>query len=124
MQTELNLNLDAQYAALISQFTALNAQLNSFINGDANTTIVTANGTIKSLAGIINELTTFRYVQKIIDIQTYELMIADDLNIDQSLIVRVYQDPTTANNGLYIKQSPGVYTKINYTNLYDLVPNQ
>jgi len=123
MQTELNLNLDAQYAALISQFTALNAQLNSFINGDANTTIVTANGTIKSLAGIIKELTTFRYVQKIIDIQTYELMIADDLNIDQSLIVRVYQDPTPTNNGLYIKQSPGVYTQINYTNLYDLVPN-
>ena len=110
------LNLDAQYSALIDQFTALNAKLNSFINGGASTTIVTDAGTIKSLAGVIADLNKFRYVQKIIDHRLYIDMIADDLNIEVGLLVRVWGD-TILIDGIYEKVSAGVYNKINYSDL-------
>ena len=122
MQTELNLNLDPEYASLISQFTSLNAQLNSFINGTSETTIVTNAGTIKSLSGIVAALNEFHYVQKIIDIQTYAAMISDDLNIENGMLIRVYGD-TILLNGIYSKVSTGVYTLVNYSSLYGLSPS-
>ena len=113
------LNLDTQYSALIDQFIALNAQLNSFINGDIHTTIVTNAGTIKSLSGIIADLNKFRFVQRIIDHRLHIDMITDDLNINIGLLIRVYGD-TPIINGIYIKTATGVYSKISYSDLYGL----
>jgi hypothetical protein len=117
--TVLDLNLDQQYSALIDQFSALTTKMNAFINGDKNTTIVTDAGTIKSLSGVIADLNKFRFVQKIIDHNLYADMIADDINIDVGMLIRIFGD-TSLINGIYLKSATGVYGKINYANLYGL----
>ena len=124
--TTQSLSLDQQYSALITQLTALNTQLNTFVNGQVTDTITTTDGrVIKSLAGLVADLNKFRYVQKIVDQRLYTDMIAADATLDVGLIVRVWGDTPTVN-GLYLKQTaavgntPGTYAKISYTSLYDL----
>lgn len=119
-------SLDQQYSSLITQLTALNAQLDKFVNGLATDTITTTDGRVlKSLSGIIADLNKFRYVQKIVDQRLYSDMIAADATLDVGLIVRVWGDTPTVN-GLYLKQTaavgstPGTYAKITYSTLYDL----
>jgi hypothetical protein len=112
--------LDQQYSTLIDQLSALNAKLNAFINGAATDTVALDNGnTIKTLSGIVADLTRFHYVQKVVDQRLYSDMIAADSTLEVGLLVRVWGD-TALINGLYLKQAPGTYQKVSYATLYDL----
>jgi hypothetical protein len=113
----MNATNDTQLT-LVEQLTNLNEQLNLFINGDADTIVVTDSGPIKSIAGIVRDLTKFRYVQKVIDHRLYSDMVADDLNLEDGLLIRVWGD--TEANGLYKKLGALDYAKVSYTDLYDL----
>lgn len=115
-----NLSLDQQYSNLVTALSDLNAQYNSFLNGDEDDTITLNNGkVIKTLSGVIDDLKRFKYVQKVVDQKLYSDMIAADSTLEDGLLVRVWGD-TGLVNGLYRKQSAGQYTKISYKDIYDL----
>lgn len=111
--------LDTKYSQLIDQLTKFNEKLDTFINGDEDETVVVNSGTIKSLSGTIKDLNRFRYVQKVINHRLYADMIAADINIEDGMLIRIWGD-TILINGIYKKDSTNVYTKIIYSDLYDL----
>lgn len=102
---------------LVAQLTQLNKQLELFIKGDADTTIATNGGLIKSIAGISRDLNQFRYVQKVIDHRLYSDMISADNDIENGMLVRIWGDNT---NGIYRKNGSLDYSKVSYSDLYDL----
>jgi hypothetical protein len=109
-------NLESKYSMLVDQLQALNNKLDQFINGDAAVTINTGNGTIKSLAGIVEDLYTVRALQKIVDHRLLADAQADDTILEGEL-VRVWGDTLT---GIYKKNSEGTLDQISYADLYDL----
>lgn len=111
-------NLDIKYSQLVDQLQALNDKFDQFINGDATVTISTGSGTIKSLAGIIQDITTIQYIQKMKDHRLYSQMIAD-ASILEGMLIRLWGDGDL--NGIYIYQD-GAFNKINYQTLYGLAP--
>lgn len=113
------MNINSTQSELVAQLTQLNAKLELFINGDADTTIATTNGgVIKSIAGIARDLERLRYVQKVVDHRLQSDMLADT-DIDDGMLVRVWGD-TTQINGLYQKMGELGFVKISYRDLYDL----
>lgn len=103
---------------LVAQLSQLNKQLESFVKGDADTTIATNGGLIKSIAGISRDLNQFRFVQKVIDHRLYSDMISDDTNIENGMLVRVWGN--NGSNGIYRKNATLDYSKVSYSDLYDL----
>jgi hypothetical protein len=110
-------NLETKHSELVDQLEALNIKLDQFINGDASVTINTDGGTIKSLAGIVQDLYTVRALQKIVDHRLLTEAQAD-ATITDGMLVRVWGD-TAEINGIY-KAVTGSLTKISYADLYDL----
>lgn len=110
--------LETKHSQLVDQLQALNTKLDSFINGDVNTTINTTNGgTIKSLAGIVNDLYKVRALQKIVDHRLLSDAIADS-TLPKGILVRVWGD-TSKIVGIYRNTDMGL-VKISYVDLYDL----
>ena len=115
------IDLDTKYSNLIDELTNLTGKLNTFIHGDAATTISTNSGVIKSLAGLVADLKKYRYTQKVIDHRTYANMMGDRFNIEDGLLIRVWGD-TPELNGLYMKESEYDVVKLSYQDLLDILP--
>jgi hypothetical protein len=112
--------LDQKHTDLIAELAILNNKLSLFLNGSDTQTITTGSGTVKSLSGIAKDLKSFKYVQRVIDHRLYSDMISSDsVNIDMGMLVRVWGD-TDIINGMYRKDNQTVYTKIIYSDVYDL----
>lgn len=114
------INLDKKYTDLVDELTALNAKFNLFINGDLNDTIATDAGPVKSLASLQRDITSFKYVQKIIDHKAYADMVAENLSIETGMLIRVWGDNDMSKNGVYKKVANAAFTKIIYSDIYDL----
>ena len=111
-------NLEIKHSQLVDQLQALNTKLDQFINGGPAVTINTTNGgTIKSLAGIVQDLYTVRALQKIVDHRLLSEANADAM-ITNGMLVRVWGD-TDAIKGIYKKNGASL-VKIGYADLYDL----
>lgn len=109
-----------KYQELLDQLTDLNDKYDKFINGKPSDTVYINGGpSIKSLSGIAKDLKGFKYVQRVINHRLYTDMVAD--TIEDGLLVRIWGD-TQFINGLYLKDSssPSIYTKVSYSDLYDL----
>lgn len=113
------INLDQKYSKLIDDLGKLNAKFNRFINGDESVVVPTDSGGIRSVAGTVAELLRFRYVQKVIDHRLYSDMVADNANIEEGMLVRVFGDADQIN-GLYKKTGPASFLRVVYSDLYDL----
>lgn len=113
------LNVDTKHQQLILDFEKLNDKLNKFINGAADEYVQLDSGMVKTVAGIATAMQRFKYVQQIIDYKLYDDMIAADLMIEDGMLIRVYGDLDTVN-GIYRKDASNTYTKVNYSEIYDL----
>jgi hypothetical protein len=92
-----------------------------FLNGTENETILLSDErVIKSLSGVIAELKSFRYVQKVIEHRLHSDMVAANSVIDVGLLIRVWGDAAGVN-GLYKKTADAVFTKVSYQDLVDLI---
>ena len=110
-----------KYSASIDNIAALNDKFDLFINGNDDDYIVNEKGVvIKSLAGIQKELKSFKYVQKIIDFDTYANMLIADSLIEIGILCRVWGDSNITLNGIYRKSGNAAYVKISYADIYDL----
>jgi hypothetical protein len=104
--------LNDQYAGLIGKISA-------FINGPASGTVQTTSGSIKTLAGLAQDVSTLRYSQKISDINTLANAINTLLPVmSEGDLVRIWGD-VVGVNGIYQCES-GALVKISYSDLYDL----
>lgn len=115
------LTLDQKYSDLVDQLQALNTKFDVFLNGAETATITLSdNRVIKSLSGVIAELKSFSYVQKVIEHRLHSDMVAANAVIDVGLLIRVWGD-TAGVNGLYKKTANAVFTKVSYQDLVDLI---
>jgi len=106
-------DLDTKYSTLVDQLQALNAKFSAFMNGTADQTVPTDNGPLRTLAGVIANITKTQYIQKMIDHRLYSDMINDSVNISTGMLVRVWGDSVEVN-GIYQKKDDGSFSKINY----------
>lgn len=115
------ITIDQKYADSIAQISILNDKFNRFINGKDDDFILNDKGqVIKSIAGIQKDLKSFKYVQKVMDFQTYSDVIVSDSLIETEMLCRVWGDIDNGLNGIYRKKSTASYVKISYSDIYDL----
>lgn len=113
-------SVDIKHQQLINDFERLNSKLDKFINGTKEEMVQLDSGMVKTIAGIESAMQRFKYVQMIIDYKLYDDMVAADLQIEDGMLIRVYGDTDPLKNGIYRKDTTLVYTKINYSEIYDL----
>ena len=114
------LSVDIKHQQLINDFEKLNSKLDKFINGTKDELVQLDSGMVKTISGIAESMQRFKYVQQIIDYKLYGDMVAADLQIEDGMLIRVYGDVDPLKNGIYRKDGSMVYTKINYSEIYDL----
>lgn len=107
------------YNGVLDDIKSLQQKLNLFINGSDTDVVPVNNGTIKTLSGIQKQLLTFQFVQKIIDLSTYQVALNGAPNFDEGMLIRIFNDPNTNLNGIYQVQGGGLL-KISYASFYDL----
>lgn len=109
--------LDEKYSSLVDELELLNDKFNKFIHGNSDELVHTDSGNIKTLSGTLKDLKSFKYIQRVINHRLYSDMVQDNLNIEIGMLIRIWGDSI---NGLYKKDSNTVFTKVSYSDLYDL----
>lgn len=110
------------YQALVEQLSALNTKLYKFINGTSTDSVATDAGPVKTIAGIVKDLTAFHYVQRVTDFKLYQQAYDALPTFEEGMLFRIWGD-TVGINGLYEKQvvnGLAALVKVSYSDLYDL----
>lgn len=103
------------------EFNDLIKKVNLFVNG-SNTDVVQTNfGQVKSMANIQRTMESYRYVQKLVDYETYNQMIDDLQSYDIGILFNVWGDSGLNVNGVYQKQGNNTVVKVSYAELTQLI---
>lgn len=100
------------------RLTDLSNKLDLFINGQANETVNTSSGAVRTLAGIQEEL--FR-TRALVECKEYDLLADLPDNASLNTVARVSKDGN--NNGLYIRRI-GEWGLYNWQDIQYFVPTQ
>ncbi|ACV50245.1 hypothetical protein [Delftia phage PhiW-14] len=109
-----------------SNLFTLISQLDTFINGSADTKVHTQQGAILTLSGLVEKLGKMPLIQKVVDVPdliTARGQVGSDL-LPFGAVARITNDPNPALNGLYEAKDTGDLEKIDYIEVCNLIqPN-